>query len=115
MVALGMNMHASMLDAHKGEMVQTLAAGTNVRIERIVSRGHASPEGFWYDQPDAEWVMVVSGRARLQIADQADEIAMGPGDTLLLPAHCRHRITWTEPDQPTVWLAVFVTGELMAG
>jgi len=24
-----------------------------------------------------------------------------------LPAKCRHRVDWTDPDEPTVWLAVF--------
>jgi hypothetical protein len=64
------------------------------------------------DQAEAEWVTVLTGSARIRIADQASAISLGPGDTLLLPAHCRHRVEWTEPDQRTIWLALFVDGEL---
>ena len=63
-----------------------------VRLQRIVSFGQASPDGFWYDQAETEWVTVLTGRARIRIADQVDEIALGAGDTLLLPARCRHRV-----------------------
>jgi cupin 2 domain-containing protein len=91
------------------EVTETLAAGRNVSIERIVSMGQASPEGFWYDQPEDEWVMLLSGSARLTIESEPDELAMTAGDALLLPAHCRHRVTWTTPNEPTVWLAVFMS------
>jgi cupin 2 domain-containing protein len=87
------------------ELVQVLAAAPGVRIERIVSHGHASPPGFWYDQPEAEWVMVVTGAARLRFEDQTVE--MRPGDFVNIPAHRRHRVEWTTPDEPTIWLAVF--------
>jgi cupin 2 domain-containing protein len=36
------------------ELFTTLLEAANVRIERIVSHGHASPEGFWYDQDQHE-------------------------------------------------------------
>jgi cupin 2 domain-containing protein len=90
---------------HFAEVCQ-LGEGT-VRIERIVSKGHASPEGFWYDQDDDEWILILQGEARLRLADHASPVHLKPGDSLLLPAHCRHRIDWTTPDQPTIWLAVF--------
>lgn len=111
--ALGANVLAPVSGGRAAEATETLAAGPGVRIERIVSMGHASPDGFWYDQAEAEWVMIVSGRARLQIAGQDGAIDMGLGDTLLIPAHCRHRVAWTDPKQPTVWLAVFVAGDLI--
>ena len=104
---LGPNLLAPLPDARTGEVSETLACSRHVRIERIVSLGQTSPEGFWYDQPDAEWVMVAHGRARIEIEGQAGEIAMRPGDTLLLPAGCRHRVSWTDPAVPTVWIAVF--------
>ncbi len=84
--------------------VKLLDAG-NVRIEKIVSHGHASPEGFWYDQEQHEWVVVLRGAARLSIEDEIKELK--PGDFILIPAHQKHRVEWTTPDEPTVWLAVF--------
>ena len=88
------------------EFAETLHARPGLRIERIVSTGQATPEGEWYDQADDEWVLLVSGAARLLIAGEARERELLPGDWLLLPAHCRHRVTWTESDPPTVWLAI---------
>lgn len=87
------------------ELCQTLLAKPNVRIERIVSKGHRSAEDFWYDQAQDEWVLVLQGRARLHFID-ADPVEMGAGDYLLIPAHCRHRVDWTSPDRETVWLAI---------
>ena len=86
------------------EFVNVLAADANVRIERIVSYGHASPDGFWYDQDQHEWVIVLQGAARLQFEDRI--IDLKPGDHVNIPAHQRHRVIWTTPDEPTVWLAV---------
>jgi cupin 2 domain-containing protein len=112
MARLGLNLLAPELSANADEVTHTIAMGKGVRLERIVSHGQVSPEGFWYDQAEAEWVTVLTGRARIRIADQADAVVMGPGDTLLLPAGCRHRVEWTDPEQPTVWLALFVDGDL---
>ncbi len=94
------------------EAVETLLQGEGIRVERIVSHGQASPDGFWYDQPEAEWVLVVSGRARLSIEGEADDRVLGPGDSVFLPAHCRHRVAWTQAGEPTVWLAIFVGARL---
>ena len=77
-----------------------------LRIERIVSTGQATPAGEWCDQDTDEWVLLVAGSARLRIEGEARDRELGEGDFVLLPAHCRHRVTWTEPDKPTVWLAV---------
>jgi cupin 2 domain-containing protein len=87
------------------ELTTVLQEAHGVRIERIVSTGHKSPEGFWYDQPENEWVMVLQGAARLAFEDRVVE--MLPGDSINLPAHQKHRVEWTTPDEPTVWLAVF--------
>ena len=78
-----------------------------LRIERIVSYGQASPPGFWYDQEENEWVMVLRGEAGLEIEGRDGIYEMGPGDYVDLPAHRRHRVAWTSEDEPTVWLAVF--------
>ncbi len=98
--------------AKADEVMTEILSGDGVRLERIVSHGQASPDGFWYDQDDAEWVMLVSGAARLRIEGEAGDRALGPGDCVYLPAHCRHRVTWTDPDRPTVWLALFVAAKL---
>jgi cupin 2 domain-containing protein len=87
------------------ELVTTLLDASGVRIERIVSHGHASPPGFWYDQDRHEWVMVLKGAARLHFEDEIVE--MKPGDFVNIPAHKKHRVEWTTPDEPTIWLAVF--------
>ena len=93
------------LPAHlPAELVTKLLEAANVRIERIVSHGHASPADFWYDQPQAEWVIVLNGAARLQFEDGAVE--MKPGDFVNIPAHRKHRVEWTTTDEPTIWLAV---------
>jgi cupin 2 domain-containing protein len=87
------------------ELFTTLLDSASIRIERIVSHGQASPDGFWYDQPQHEWVVVLKGAARLRFEDEM--IEMKPGDFVNIPAHKRHRVEWTTPDEPTVWLAVF--------
>ena len=86
------------------ELIGTLLEAADVRIERIVSHGHASPADFWYDQPQAEWVIVLKGAARLRFQDRTVE--MKPGDFVNIPAHKKHRVEWTTPDEPTIWLAV---------
>ena len=88
------------------ETVETLFERPGFRIERIVSTGQATPDGRCYDQETDEWVLVVEGSARLRIEGEAADRELGPGDFVCLPAHCRHRVTWTEPGKPTVWLAV---------
>ena len=88
------------------ELVTILAQSQHIRIERIVSTGHTSPEGFWYDQDEHEWVVVLKGEARLAFED-GEAVQMKPGDYVLIPAHRRHRIEWTIQNEPTVWLAVF--------
>ncbi len=91
------------------EQFPTLLEAGSVRIERIVSRGHASPPGFWFDQPTHEWVLVAAGAARLVIEGQ-EPLELGPGSFVNIPAHARHRVEWTDPDEPTIWLAVHYGG-----
>lgn len=87
------------------ELFETLVERDAVRVERIVSRGHATPAGQWYDQDRHEWVLLLKGAARLAFAD-GREVALAPGDWLEIVAHQRHRVAWTAPAQDTVWLAV---------
>jgi cupin 2 domain-containing protein len=91
------------------EVVQTLIQSADVRIERIISHGHASAPDFWYDQPQHEWVVVLKGSARLQFEDGMVEMKVG--DYINIPAFRKHRVDWTTPDEPTVWLGVRYAGE----
>lgn len=84
------------------ELVETLFEATSLRIERIVSYGHASPDGFWYDQDQNEWVLVLQGAARLRFEGDMEPLEMKPGDYVNIPAHRRHRVEWTTPDEPTI-------------
>lgn len=90
-----------------GEQVEEILGRRALRVERIVSRGHASPPGYWYDHDEHEWVAVLSGRARLRFEDEDAQLEMAAGDHVDIPAHRRHRVEWTDPDTPTIWLAVF--------
>lgn len=98
------NLFAQLPPPGHDEAFEPLLERPGLRLERIVSHGHATPPGEWYDQEQDEWVMVLAGTARLRIEDQVHDL--GPGDSVLLPAHCRHRVERTDPDQPTVWLAL---------
>jgi len=88
------------------ELFTSLARGSGMRVERIVSRGHASPPGFWYDQAETELVFLLQGHARLEIAGQG-ELDLSPMDFIELPPHTRHRVSFTSPTVDTIWLAVF--------
>lgn len=100
------NLFAGIPATLDAELLDTLVATATVRIERIVSRGHASPESGWYDQDENELVVVLHGRGRL-LFDDGTEAALAAGDWIDIPAHRRHRVAWTDPDADTVWLAVF--------
>jgi cupin 2 domain-containing protein len=88
------------------EEVLELLAMPSVRIERIVSTGQTTPQGDWLEQDWDEWVIVLEGSARLRIAGEDAPRLMTRGDFLHIPKHARHRVEWTDPDQPTVWLAI---------
>jgi len=88
------------------EEFATLAKFAGVRIERILSTGQASPEGFWYDQSWTEWVMLLAGSAGLRIEGEAAPRVLRAGDYLEIPPHVRHRVDWTDAAAPTIWLAV---------
>ena len=86
------------------ELFETLIKTDNIHIERIVSKGHASEPGFWYDQASHEFVILVQGTASLAFEDRTIELT--PGDYLTINPHQKHRVAWTDPDQPTLWLAI---------
>lgn len=89
------------------EITELLACSENIRIERIVSRGHRSPPDFWYDQDDDEWVLVVKGEAKLRFEEGDRVVHLTAGDYVAIPAHTKHRLEWTPEGADTVWLAVF--------
>ncbi len=93
------------------ELVEVLAEGQGrVRIVRLVSEGHASVDGFWYDQDEHEWVALLSGHAVLSFEDSANGevsvVELKPGDWLHIPPHSKHRVESTATGVATVWLAV---------
>ncbi|MES0371409.1 MAG: cupin domain-containing protein [Mariprofundaceae bacterium] len=91
------------------ELIETLGGNENVKIERIVSHGHASEEGFWYEQQEHEFVLLIQGGAELEFEDKT--IRLKPGDYLTIEAGEKHRVKWTVPDMKSVWLAVFYPPE----
>jgi cupin 2 domain-containing protein len=101
------NLFAEIPEIVNQELVDELWRDRSVRIERIVSRGQSSPPDYWYDQAEHEWVVVLRGKAVLFIEGHPAKMMLGPGDTLYLPAHTKHRVDWTDPQQDTIWLAVF--------
>ena len=100
------NLFEAIPDALAEELVTPLLQAGDVRIARIVSRGHASPKDFWYDQDDAEWVLVLQGSAGVQFDGETAPRTLRRGDHLHIPAHTRHRVAWTDAHEPTIWLAV---------
>lgn len=105
------SLFASLPDAWTEEVFETLLKRPGVRLERILSMGQATPEGMWYDQSEDEWVLLIRGRARLCIEGQNDRVQMEAGDSLFLPAHCKHRVEWTDPTQVSIWLALHLNPE----
>jgi cupin 2 domain-containing protein len=93
------------------ELVEKLIEQDSFRLERIVSRGQISPPDFWYDQDEHEWVVILAGKAQLQIDGLEQPVTLNPGDTYNLPAHTKHRVAWTAPNQDTIWLTVFWKSE----
>ena len=107
------NLFRNLGDGTGPEQITRLVDRPGVRVERIVSHGHSTPEDQPYDQREDELVFLIRGAARLWIEHQG-EIALVAGDYLLIPAHRRHRVVWTTPDGPTVWLAVHIDPRLSA-
>ena len=88
------------------ELIEVLSCSESIRIERIISLGHRSPDGAWYDQEANEFVLLVRGRAGLSIEGEDDTVVLEEGDYVILRAHVRHRVEWTDSERETIWLAV---------
>lgn len=99
------NLFAQLPTDLKAEVFETLVNAVQLRIERILSKGQASPPDFWYDQNKHEWVLVLQGEAILELEDR--QVTLKAGDYINLPAHVKHRVAWTTPEQETIWLAIF--------
>jgi cupin 2 domain-containing protein len=99
------NLFAGIPEHLPQELIQTLLRTPALRIERILSLAHASPDGFWYDQEAHEWVVLLKGAARLRLEGK-EPIDLRPGAFVNIPAHTRHRVEWTDPSETTIWLAI---------
>ncbi len=97
---------AGVPDASSAELLETIVSLDGIRLERIVSKGQATPTGEWYDQPWHEFVFLAAGEALLQIEGEPEAHRLCQGQWIMLPAHCRHRVECTLPKQDTIWLAV---------
>lgn len=98
------NLYADLPPDSGEEKFMELLSRPGLRVERIVSSGQASPPGFWYDQPQAEWVLLLQGEAKLAFEDEPEPRVLKPGDYLDIAPHRRHRVESTAA--PTLWLAV---------
>ena len=92
---------------HREEILEEIVSSGNVKVERIVSRGHETPEGRWYDQDRNEFVVVLNGEAELLFEEGNQRIKMIKGDYIVIPAHVKHRVERTHPRRNTIWLAVY--------
>lgn len=88
------------------ELFESLVKTNMVMIERIISKGHRSPESDWYDQEKNEWVVILKGKAVLSFENQTS-VQLNEGDFINIPSHQKHKVTWTDPDSETIWLAVY--------
>lgn len=99
------NIYEQIPEILKDEFFEILASNDNIKIEKIVSFGHTTPRDEWYDQEQNEWVILLKGEAILAFEDK--EIKLLEGDFINIPAHKKHRVSWTKPSEKTIWLAVF--------
>jgi len=88
------------------ELLKDIIKTDHIRIEKIISKGHASPEQGWYDQDENEWVVVIKGAGELTF-ESGEKVRLAVGDYINIEAHKKHRVTWTDPEEETIWLAIF--------
>jgi len=99
-------------ESNDAEIFEDLVVGDTFRLERIISCGQATPEQEWYDQEQDEWVLLLTGSAAIQFENQPHSIQLEAGDYLLIPAHNRHRVLWTDKKEKSIWLALHYKGQL---
>ena len=100
------NLFAQYPETLSEELIEEITSGASFTLKRIVSRGHATPQGKWYDQEQDEWVILLKGNADILIEGKSEMVSLKPGDYVHLPAHKKHRVERTDPDTETVWLAL---------
>lgn len=100
------NFFSNIPDKLPDEIIEIVFKSDSIRIERIISQGQCSPEIFWYNQSENEWVIVLEGKAMIRFEDKSI-VTLHKGDYLYIPAFKKHRVEWTDPNQLTIWLAIF--------
>jgi cupin 2 domain-containing protein len=100
------NLFSSLPADLEREVYEELVRSGNVRIERILSKGHTAPDEGWFDQSENEWVVVLEGSGTI-LFENGNEVTLRKGDHITIPSHARHKVTWSDPNEVTVWLAVF--------
>ncbi|MEH6625992.1 MAG: cupin domain-containing protein [Motiliproteus sp.] len=105
------NIFADIPEQLPEELITRVLDKPGIRIERIVSQGHRSEPGFWYEQDENEWLVLIQGQARLRFADEQQDRQLIAGDTLLIPAAVRHRVAWTSEQPPCIWICLFYPAE----
>lgn len=101
-----LNIYSNIPTEFQDELFEELIRNSSFKLERIISKGHATPRGEWYDQDRDEWVILLKGSAGLLIEGKDEIVTLKPGDYIHLPAHLKHRVEWTEPGKETVWVAL---------
>lgn len=99
------NIFRDIPDDIRNEVFEEIVSSGNFKLERIISEGHSSPEGIWYDQEKNEFVLLLSGMAKLSFENN-ERVELSTGDYLIIPAHKKHRVDWTDPKQKTIWLTL---------
>jgi cupin 2 domain-containing protein len=100
------NIYSDIPDDFTHEVFEEILRKGSLKLERIISKGHKTPKDQWYDQDQDEWVILLKGSAGLVIDGEREIVFLKPGDYVLLPAHLKHRVEWTDPEEETIWLAV---------
>jgi cupin 2 domain-containing protein len=101
-----LNIYSNIPEKLSDEIVDVIFQSEIIRIERIISDGQASPDNFWYDQEENEWVILLKGKAKIKYQDQSEQ-NLTEGDYIFIPSHKKHRVEWTDNNTKTVWLAMF--------
>ncbi|MCK5082790.1 MAG: cupin domain-containing protein [Candidatus Omnitrophica bacterium] len=106
------NIYDQIPEELREEVFEEITRGDSFRLERIVSKGHSTPEGKWYDQDEDEWVILLKGNAGILIEGEAEAVTLNPGDHYQIPAHSKHRVEWTDSKTETVWVALHYKSDI---
>jgi len=104
------NIYSNIPEELPNELFEKIIYNSSFRLERIISKGHSTAKGRWYDQEKDEWVILLKGSAGIAIEGEAKTVVLKPGDYIHLPSHLKHRVEWTDPATETIWLALHYKG-----